>query len=67
MLYPGISSVLEAPEVAETAKETVKGKMGALLDEIAVPMISGLLKVPAVVNGIGGETDEKLKDGWVNE
>ena len=37
-----------------------------LFDQIAVPMISGLFKILAVDNGIGGENDEKLKNGWVN-
>ena len=37
-----------------------------LFDQITVPMISGLSKIFAVDNGIGGKNDEKLKNGWVN-
>ena len=37
-----------------------------LFDQIAMPMISGLFKILAVNNGIGGKNDEKFKNGWVN-
>ena len=53
MAYPGYSRVLEAPEVAETVKETKLGKTRPLLGETAVPGTSGLLEM-AVSSGING-------------
>ncbi len=43
MPYPGNSRVLEAPDVAETVKETKLRKTRLLLGEAAVPGTSGLL------------------------
>ena len=51
MPYPGNSSVLETPNVAETVKETTLGKMKLLLEEAAVPGTSGMLAT-AVCSGI---------------
>lgn len=53
MPYPGNSRVFEAPEVAETVKETKLGKTRVVLGEAAVPGTSGLLEM-AVCSGIKG-------------
>ena len=53
MPYPGNPRVLEAPEVAETVKETKLGKTRLLLGEAAVPGTSGLLE-RAACSGIAG-------------
>ena len=54
---------VKTPEVTETTKKTVKRMIQALFDQIAMPMISGLFKKIVVDNGIGGENDEKFKNG----
>ena len=62
MPYPGNSRVLDAPEVAETVKETEVGKTKPLLGDAAVPAVSGLLDV-AVCSGAGDiEIEGKVKD-----
>lgn len=43
--YPGNRRVLEAPEVAETVKETRLGKTKLLLGEAAVLGTSGMLEI----------------------
>ena len=64
MPYPGNSRVLEAPEVAETVKETKLGKKRLLLGEAAVPGTSGLLERAAEDIEIDGCDKEKMiRDG----
>lgn len=53
MPYPGNSRVLEAPEFAETVKETMLGKTRLLLGEAVVPGTSGWLE-NAVWSGMTG-------------
>ena len=64
MPYPGNSRVLEAPEVAETVKETKLGKTRLLIGEAAVPGTSDLLE--RVAEGIeidGCDKEKMIRDG----
>lgn len=64
MPYPGNSRVLEAPEVAETVKETKLGKTRLLIGEAAVPGTSDLLERAAEDIEIDGCDKEKMiRDG----
>ena len=58
MPYPGNSRVLEAPEVAETVKETKLGKTRVLLGEAAVPGTSGLLETAVCC-----DKEKMIRDG----
>ena len=60
--YPGNSRVLEAPDVAETVKETKVGKTRLLLGNAAVPAVSGLLDVAVCSRAGDVEIEGKLND-----
>ena len=64
MPYPGNSRVLEAPEVAETVKETKLGKTRLLIGEAAAPGTFDLLERAAEDIEIDGCDKEKMiRDG----